>query len=153
MNKFERDDNKGRRIAKRIIYFLPNVGLIIDNPPKDEVDLKVESGRTYVPTEVKLRESYNEEKEEWVFHSSTDYEDGRIQQRKYEAIMNRGGGFLIMIFKDKYFLWDLTKTKPKEYDKWGHSKTTSERGSWTKDDYVAFDYNEALYSGLYDPAE
>ena len=135
--KFEDSDCYGRDLAKRDLYNLPNVGWIIDSGLQDRIDLKVESGSTYVPVEVKYRPN----------DPSTRYKDGRIQKdTKYQAIL-KAKGFLYMRFNDGiWFLWDLNKTKPCDDGEWTHSEHSVLNDGDITDNYVAFDYKDALYT-------
>lgn len=140
-DKFESADDKGRTYAKRDIYWLPNVGIIIDGGPKAVIDLKVESGETFVPTEVKYRPN----------SASTDYANARIQcDTKYKAV-KEANGFLYMRFKDGiWYLWDLGKVKPCETGWWTHSKHTVLKDGDITDRYAAFAYKDALYTNAND---
>lgn len=132
--RFTQAERKGRKMAPRIMYSLPEVSDLEELPITSRVDFKFRSGETKTFLELKYRED----------HNHTEYRNVRIQASKYEAV-KRKKGFLLQIFEDSWWLWYLGDTEPCDRGWWSHCEHTVLGDETITDEYVAFDYKDALY--------
>lgn len=136
MSKFENADNLGRKMVDREAPKLPNVDGTWWDEAKAVIDGAIYSARTWVPTEVKYRRGHN-----YKDHNGVT----QIQRRKYDAIMEEGGGFLWVFYEDSWWLFNLFTTKPCKCGEWTHKKYTVESSATITDDFVGFCFEDAFY--------
>lgn len=132
--RFLQAEKKGRKMAPRIMYSLPEVYDLEELPLTSRVDFKFRSGQTKTFLELKYRED----------HNHTEYGNVRIQASKYRAIKEKKG-FLLQIFEDSWWLWYLGDTEPCDRGWWTHSEHTVLGDETITDEYAAFDYKDAIY--------
>lgn len=137
MDKFDKAEALQDPMVYRIMGSLPNVGEIWRRSKKSRIDYNFESGSTVCWVESKYRKG----------HNHTEYPDANIQLDKYLVIKEKNG-FLLQIFEDSWWLWDLSKTAPCRKGQWTHSKHTVLEDDKITDWYVSFDYKDALYYTL-----